>query len=198
MRKHLEFQIVTPRTLSEFIGHTLILPAVQVTSDVERVSLRKYTDDGKTLVITGKDATDLGTAASVIRFGKCPGKDYYAALQKNVDESNPDREHDFLSSLKPETLVRVVASPMIATSIANVEGKPHIFFANFAGLQGGVNPVQTPQIGVQVTISNAHGGHGFFLPFLGDVQQLNGTADETDISYKLPAIEKGAVFWYEP
>jgi hypothetical protein len=41
-------------------------------------------------------------------------------------------------------------------------------------------------------------GHGFFLPFLGDVQPLNGTAGDAGISYKLPAIEKGAVFWYAP
>jgi hypothetical protein len=198
MRKHLEFQIVTPRTLSEFQGHTLILPDVQVTGEVERAWLRKYVDGGKTLVITGKDPTELGNAANVIRFGKCPGKDYYAALQISANESSPDREQEFVTSLKSENSLRVVASPMIATSIAAVGGKPHVFFANFAGLQGGVNPIQTPQTGVQVTVTGVYGGHGFFLPFLGDVQQLNGTAGETDVSYKLPMIEKGAVFWYEP
>jgi len=96
-----------------------------------------------------------------------------------------------------ETPVRVVASPMIATSISQVDGKPHVFFANFAGLQGGVNPIQEPQSGVQVTVSGRN-GHGFFLPFLGDAQPLNGTVGEGKISYTLPAIEKGAVFWYEP
>ncbi|MGA9073235.1 MAG: hypothetical protein WB368_03930, partial [Candidatus Sulfotelmatobacter sp.] len=87
---------------------------------------------------------------------------------------------------------------MTATSIARVDGKPHVFFANFAGLQGGVNPVQTPQTDVQVTISGATHGHGFFLPFLGEVQPLTGTVGNAGISYKLPSIEKGAVFWYEP
>jgi hypothetical protein len=61
-----------------------------------------------------------------------------------------------------------------------------------------VNPIQTPQIGVQVTVAGAKSGRGFFLPFLGDVQPLNGTAGDEGITYKLPAIEKGAVFWYEP
>ena len=86
----------------------------------------------------------------------------------------------------------------MATSIARVDGKTQVFFANFAGLQGGVNPVQTPQAGVQVTVSGKTKGHGFFLPFLGDVKPLSGVTSDAGLTYKLPAIEKGAVFWYEP
>src|ERR1700679_97510 len=74
MRKHLEFQIVTPRTLEAFRGLTLILPDVRVMNDSEKSWVRKYADGGRTLVITGEDATQLGTAANVVRFGKCPGK----------------------------------------------------------------------------------------------------------------------------
>src|SRR5579863_10499104 len=198
MQKHLEFQVVTPRTLADFHGHTLILPDVRVLSDIEKAWLRKYVDGGNMLAITGEDATQLGAAAGVARFSKCPGKDYYAALQNSVAEATPDQEHEFLQSLKADAPVRVVASPMIATSIAQVNGKTHVFFANFAGLQGGVNPIQTPQTGVQITVSGAQNGRGFFLPFLGDVQPLTGTTGEGGIVYKLPAIEKGAVFWYEP
>jgi hypothetical protein len=198
MQKHLEFQVVTPRTLSEFQGHTLILPDVHVTNEDERAALRKYAAGNSTLIITGEDATQLASAANVVRFSKCPGKDYYAALQNSVEETNPDREREFLESLKAETPVRVVASPLVATSISKVNGKTSVFFANFAGLKGGVNPIQTPQTDIQVTVSGATGGHGFFLPFLGDVQPLNGTAGNGGISYKLPAVEKGAVFWYEP
>jgi hypothetical protein len=197
MQKHLEFQVVTPRTLAEFRGHTLILPDVRVMSEDEKAWVRKYVDGGKRLVITGEDAAQVGAVAGVIRFGKCPGKDYYAALQKSVSESSPDLEHEFLESLKAATTVRVTASHMVATSIAQVDGKTQVFFANFAGLQGGVNPVQTPQTGVQVTVSGASTGRGFFLPFLGEVQPLSGIAGDSGISYKLPAIEKGAVFWYE-
>lgn len=134
----------------------------------------------------------------MIRFSKCPGKDYYAALQKSVEESTPDRERQFLESLNSETSLRVTGSAMIATSIANVDGKPHVFLANFAGLQGGINPIQTPQTDVQVTITGPHEGRGFFLPFLGEVQQLSGAADDAGVTYRLPPIAKGAVFWYEP
>ena len=198
MQKHLEFQIVTPRTLEAFRGQTLILPDVRMMNDGEKASVRKYVDGGKTLVITGEDATQLGAATNVVRVSKCPGKDYYAALEKDVAGSNPDQEHEFLESLKSKPAVRVEGSSMIATSIAEVDGKPHVFFANFAGLEGKVNPIQTPQTGVKVAVSGATHGHGFFLPFLGDVQPLSGTVSEAGVSFKLPVIEKGAVFWYEP
>ena len=52
---------------------------MRVMNDGERAWLRKYVDGGKTLVVTGEDVTHLGAGANVIRFGMCPGKDYYAA-----------------------------------------------------------------------------------------------------------------------
>jgi len=198
MQKHLEFQIVTPRTLAGFRGSTLILPDVRLMSASEKSSLRTYAAGNNVLLITGEDATGLGNSANVIRSSKCPGKDYSAALQRDFDAVTPDREGEFLESVKPEATVHVVASPMIATSIAAVNGKPHVFFANFAGLRGRVNPVQTPQAGVQVAISGPTKGRGFFLPFLGDVQTLEGIVGAGGITFNLPAIQKGGVFWYEP
>ena len=198
MQKHLEFQIVTPRTLSEFQGSALILPDVRIMSEAEKAWLRTYVGRDKILMITGEDVTGLGAAANILHFPKCPGKDYSAALQKDFDASTPDREREFLERLATGSAIRVVGSPMIATSIARIDGKPHVFFANFAGLRGGVNPVQTPQTGVQVTVSGVAKGRGFFLPFLGDLRPLDGTADASGVTYKLPPIEKGAVFWYEP
>jgi len=197
MQKHLEFQIVTPRTLADFQGSTLILPDARLISDSEKSLLRRYVGGNKVLLITGEDATGIGNAANVIRFGKCPGKDYSAALHNDFDSATPDREHEFLAGLKAETAVHVVASPLLATSISRVDGNPHVFFANFAGLRGGENPIQIPQSGVQVTVSGATKGRGFFLPFLGDVQQLDGTVEAGGVTYNLPPIEKGAVFWYE-
>lgn len=198
LQKHIEFQIVTPRTLADCSGSTLILPDVRVVSEIEKDGLRAYVVRNKLLLITGEDATELSDNPNIIRFSKCPGKNYTASLQKDFENSNPDQEHEFLRSLKSDAAVRVVASPMIATSIARVDGKPHVFFANFAGLRGGANPVQTPQAGVQVTVTGTTKRHGFFLPFLGEAQPLDGTVGSDGVTYKLPAIEKGAVFWYEP
>ena len=198
MQKHLEFQVVTPRTLSDFHGSTLILPDVRIISDSEKSLLHTYVDGNRVLLITGEDATGIASAANVMRFSKCPGKEYSAVLEKDFDAASPDLEREFLGSLKTEATVRIVASPMLATSVARVNGKPHVFLTNFAGLRGGANPIQTLQSGVQVTVVAATNGRGFFLPFLGNVQPLQGTASARGITYNLPAIEKGAVFWYEP
>ena len=198
MQKHLEFQIVTPRTLSDFQGNTLILPDVRIISDSEKSLLRAHVAKNRVLLVTGEDATGIASAANVMRFSKCPGKGYSVALEKDFDAATPDLEHQFLASLKAEAAVRIVASPMLATSVARVNGKPHVFLANFAGLRGGANPIQTPQTGVQVTMVAATNGRGFFLPFLGNIQPLRGKASAGGITYTLPAIEKGAVFWYEP
>lgn len=198
MQKHLEFQIVTPRTLGDFRGDTLILPDVRMVNDAEKSWLRNYVQVGKTLVITGQDATGVSAADNVVRFSKCPGADYSAALKSNFESATPELEQGFLARLKGADAIRVVASPQIATSIARVDGKPHVFFANFAGLRGRVNPMQTPQTGTQVVINGARKGHGFFLPFLGDVISLEGIAGADQITYNLPPIQKGAAFWWEP
>jgi len=198
LQKHLEFQIVTPRTLSAFQGKTLILPDVRLMSESEKSLLRTFAAGDNLLLITGEDASGIGNAANVLRFSKCPGKDYTAALERDFESASPDQEREFMESLKAQARVRVDASAQLATSIAQVNGNIHVFFANFAGLRGGVNPIQTPQTGAQVAIFGATKGHGFFLPFLGDVQPLEGTVNANGVTYTLPTIEKGAVFWYEP
>jgi hypothetical protein len=197
MQQHLEFQIVTPRTLGEFRGTTLILPDVRVLNEAESTLVRNYVTAGKMLVITGEDPLHGVAGENVLRFPKCPGKGYYAQLQGGISESSLDREHEFIESLRPSSAIRVIGSPLMATSIAQVNGKTQVFFANFAGLQGGVNPVQTPQVGVQVMVSGSKQARGFFLPFLGGAKQLQGTATDTGMRYDLPPIEKGGVFWYE-
>ena len=187
-----------PARFPTFQGNALILPDVRIISDSEKSLLRAYVAGNRVLLITGEDATGVPSDANVMRFSKCPGKDYSAALEKDFNAASPDLDREFLGSLKAEAAVRIVASPMLATSVARVNGKPHVFLANFAGLRGGANPIQTPQTGVQVTMVAATNGRGFFLPFLGNIQPLQGTASAGGITYKLPAIEKGAVFWYEP
>jgi len=197
MQKHLEFQVVTPRTLAAFQGRTLVIPNAREVSDGEKSLLRKYAESGGTLVITGEDATQMGEGPNIVRFSKCPGAEYLSKLQNDFDSANPDDEKQFLDSLKPAQKIHITAGSSVATSIASVDGKPHIFFANFTGLRSKVNAVQTPQTGVQVTVEGISKGHGFFLPFLGQVSTLEGVVADGKVTFSLPSIQKGAVFWWE-
>jgi hypothetical protein len=198
MQKHLEFQIVTPRTLADFHGKTLILPDVRVVSDSEKTWMQDFAAQGKRLVITGADATGIGGSPNAVRFPADPGLAYEAALDKDFENSSPDSQNEFLESLQGGNAVQIKAGPHVATSIARTsDGHVNCFFANFTGLRGGSNPIQTPQTGVEVSVTSKGAGDGFFLSFLGEVQTVKGSRHGDNITYTLPSITKGGVFWYE-
>ena len=199
MQKHLEFQIVTPRTLAEFKGRTLVLPDVRVLNEIEQKQLRDLVGAGKRLVITGTDVTELGDNPNVVRKAECPGKAYNAAIEKDFEHSTPDSAGDFWKSLQGAEAVRIQASPQIATSISRTtDGHINCFLANFAGLVAKKNPVQTPQEGIQISVTSKTDGKGFFLPFMGQVQSVKGERQGEMVQFKLPTVTRGGVFWYEP
>jgi hypothetical protein len=85
---------------------------------------------------------------------------------------------------------------MLAAQIAEVDGKVHVFIANFRGLRGGENPVQTPETGGSVTLRGRMQGH--FLPFLGEERRIPGKFENGVTRFELPEIHRGAVVWFEP
>jgi hypothetical protein len=196
MQAHREFQVVTPRTLAEFHGRTLILPDVREWSEAEKNGIEQYLKQGNKLIVTGEDALHLSGRPNVTRFPECPGAIYNALLEKDFAHATPEKQREFLNSLSFGRGVEVIASTSVATSVAQVKGVPHVFLANFAGLVGGSNPIQTPQTDVKISLPVVPGNAGYFLPFLGDVQRLQGTQKDGRETFSLPAINKGGVFWY--
>src|SRR5882724_2812627 len=100
MQKHLEFQIVTPRTLDEFKGQTLIFPDVRVLSQTEKDWAGRFVAEGNRLAVTGFDATDLSKSDNVVRYPECPGKAYEANLEKDFERTAPESQEAFLARLK--------------------------------------------------------------------------------------------------
>src|ERR1700680_3649286 len=199
MQKHLEFQIVTPRTLSDFYGQTLVLPDVRSLSPGEKDALRTLVEHRKRIVITGTDATELLSSPNVLHFPDCPGKTYNAALEADFEAASPDAQAALCASLKGGDTVQIEPGPQVATSIARTsDGSMLCYFANFSGLRGGVNPIQTPQEHVRITVPSSAHGKGFFLPFLGRSESVSGIARNRHIVFNLPPIAKGGVFWYRP
>ncbi len=197
MQQHLEFQIVTPRTLNEFKGTTLVLPDVRMLTAEEKTWLADYVSGNNRVVVTGTDATALPEKANIVRLPQSPGRAYMQALEKDFKDTTPAQQQEFLKSAAVDSSeIAVTAAPDVATSISSVNGAPHVFFANFAGLKGGTNPVQTPQTGVQVSLPTLENSRGYFLPFLGEIQELRGTEEGRRTIFSLPPINKGAVFWY--
>jgi len=198
MQKHLEFQIVTPRTLADFKGQTLVLPDIRMLGVEEKNWLQSFAAQKKRLVITGSDATGISDSPNVVRFPSCPGKAYNVALEQDFEHASPESQQAFFDSLQNVGAVKVKAGSQVATSIARTsDGHINVFFANFAGLHGGSNPVQTLESGVEVTMKSSTDAKGYFLPFLGDMQTVSGVHHEGSVTFQLPPITKGAVFWVE-
>jgi hypothetical protein len=93
--------------------------------------------------------------------------------------------------------VQVEASPFVAAQIARVDGKISVFLANFKGLKSREVARQMPEQNVTVTFSVSGPRSVAFLPFLGDVQEVQGTFAGGKLTCKLPPIEKAAAVWLE-
>ena len=199
MQKHLEFQIVTPRTLADFKGKTIVLPDVRVLGDVEQAWLKDFVAQGGKVVIAGSDTTELGDSPNIVRLPANPGKAYNDEQEKDFDRASPDSQKEFFAALAGGDSVKIEASTHVATSIARTsDGHINCYFANFAGLVGGSNPIQTPQEGVQVTLKSKSEGKVSFLPFMGEPQPLKGERHGDSVTFTLPTITRGAVFSFEP
>ena len=197
MQKHVEFQIVTPRTLAAFKGKVLVLPDVRLLNGTEQGSLEDYLRSGRTLVITGENApVQFSATANISRFPGSPGTEYYQQLEKSFATTLPDSQQKFLAAMASGSDIEISASPEIATSISSVEGSPHIFFANFSGLKPHEVAVPATQRDVTVTVPRKVGA-GHFLPFLGKTQDVQGKPSGNKTVFTLPDISRGAIFWFE-
>ena len=222
MQSHLEFQIVTPRTLGDFHGDLLILPDTRCLGKKELSRLEFYVASGKTLMATGEtaryDASGAEQTTNPIQhlIGKnciyrpsCPGKAYYAQLQKEFNqlavtgafesaEFNKVRQAFVVDVVKlSKPAVEIAASPFVASQIATVDGKPSVFLANFKGLKSKEIARQAPEQNIKVTFAAEKPGTIVFLPFLGQPQRIRGDFQGGKLSCELPALEKGAVVWVE-
>jgi hypothetical protein len=212
----------------------LILPDARCVSTEEVNSMESYVGSGKFLMVTGETGKYNSTGAeqasnpihhllgvtnpaerkagqNFLYLPACPGKAYYAQLQKEFDHeaaAGTFESDEFnklrkafaaevlkVSGLKPA--VEVAASPFVCTQIAKVDGKLSVFLANFKGLKAKEVAQQAPEQNVKVTFSAKGPGAVVFLPFLGQPQTLHGEFAHGKVSCELPAIEKGAVVWLE-
>ena len=193
MQGHREFQIVTPRTLDKFSGKTLVLPHVRLLDSQEKAALNRYADSGVRIITVGDDQTGITARENVIRRKAFPASSDQTRL--------PEIDREFMADIRGGEFARVEAAASIATSVTRVNGQLHVFLANFTGLVGGSNPVQTPQSGVKITLRRQSGSgqsdKGHFLPFLGKAAAITGVRQNGDTVFTLPAIEKGGVFWCE-
>lgn len=197
LQKHIEFQVVTPRTLAKFRGSQLILPGVSFLAEAERSQLKTFVNGGGQLIVDGPDGAALPAAPKVTRFKDSPGEDYLAGLEKNVEEGSKHAPLEFLAALRPDPEFLVEAGPLVATNVGAVDGKPHAFFVNFAGLVPHRNLIPSSESGARINVPASRKCSLEFLPFLGEAQRIEGKRKGDRLVFELPSFERGAVAWIE-
>ncbi|HEX9971184.1 MAG TPA: hypothetical protein VGD14_03855, partial [bacterium] len=237
LQSHLEFEIVTPRTLSKFSGEMLILPDTKCLSDEEITYFSQYISSGNLLYITAEsgkydsarnlrsenplhkllgidDYAQKLASTSGKRFvfnPECPGKAYFEQTEKQYDDyawtgsaQNAPFEslrQQFVRELaenigyKPAVVIN--ASPFVTTQTAVVDGKTHVFIANFKGLKTNEIARQLPENNVTIEFQASRNAKVFVLPFLGQIEKIQTTWEDGTLKCMIPEIQKGMVVWVE-
>jgi endo-alpha-1,4-polygalactosaminidase (GH114 family) len=197
LQNHIEFQIVTPRTLAKFRGPQLILPDVSFLADIERSELKNFLAAHGRLMISGLDSTALPASAQIMHFKESPAVAYLTGLEKGIAEGSKHVPAEFLAALQPNPEFLIEAGPLVAVNIGSVDGKPHAFFVNFAGLVPHRNLVPLPESNARIVVPASCKCGLDFLPFLGKVRRIEGKAKGDRLVFKLPAFDRGSVAWIE-
>ena len=195
LQSHREFQVVTPRTLAEFHGQTLVLPNVTVLSDAEKQSLQRFAGSGGRIITTGHNLTGITASDHLVSLENCPASLYLGKLEKNFASGSQDMPVEALKLMETKSGVEIEAPPTVAVNFGQVNGMPHLFLANFTGLVPGKVVIPTVVSGMKINIPSSMGDSLAYLPFLGQTQILQGTKHADTIQFELPPIERGAVAW---
>jgi hypothetical protein len=196
LQNHVQFRIVTARTLDAFRGKVLVLPDVRVLSEQEAAGVKSFADGGGHVVLTGKTDARLDGLKEAKRFPDQPEIRYLDTAQKDFYAVSPASEADLLHAIATESDVQVSASQNVVVHEARVNGRTTLFLANFSGLQAGQNETPAEQRGIRVTAQAALGKKLHWLPFLGTETTVEGQAFGDGTSFTLPALERGGVAWF--
>jgi hypothetical protein len=198
LQHHREWEVVSPRTLAGFKGKTLILPDVRVLDDAERTSLKNLLASGARLIISGQDATDLPASSQIVRLEGRAGTAYLQSLDPNLEKADEQRATNMLTAITADAAIQISASPLLVTNIAGLNGAAHIFLFNIRGLRGGQSAVPTPDSGMTVTVPAAPALRMYYVPFLGQKQEVPPEHRGTHLIFRVPTIERGGILWLNP
>ena len=223
LREHIEFEIVTPRTLITAKCKILILPDVKCVSNIEYAQLQSWLKKGNTLISTGETAKyndKREISANQVRMQELSGiypnaihisgkqeSVFYQFLKDNFNASAskgiyPVYENKGIRQLLEQIKnakgyspgIKIENADVCVTQIAAVDNKSTIFLANFSGLKGNVNANPFPDKDILVTFYNVNQkSHAVFIPFMGKPQEIKGEWTNGKLKVKLPPISRGAI-----
>ncbi len=149
MQKHLEFQIVTPRTLAEFHGQDAGVAGCPRAGGQREELDAEFCWSGESSGDHGDGRYgDWEFAEMSCGFAHCPGRAYNAELEKDFEHASPDSQQAFLSSLRGgEHGAGQSRDAGGDVDRPDFRWSRQCFLCELCRAAWRVNPVQTPQTG---------------------------------------------------
>jgi hypothetical protein len=222
---HREFEIVTPRTVSQFNGRILILPDVRCLGDDEVATLRRFASAGHNLIITGKSGSlridgeqrlpnplrqltpehgalwmeqDFGAAFhQLLRKTYATAAANGSSLIAEAEGASTRFETQVLKNTDAGRNISITASPFLISQIASVDGKLHVFLSNFKGIIAKQNPAPMPENNTVIEFPRAAGSRIYALPYLGDRTEIASRVVGDKLVVNVPAFTRSIVVWRE-
>ncbi len=209
INNHLEFEIVTPRSLADFKGTILILDNVKKVSEDEQREFEKLSADGVKFILSG-DTQELNLDDSIL-LKESPGKKYNALLAEELNnyfngKSEAEKIKKYKSQFKKllDSLsqnvnsIKINAPLEVFASTSVVNNKPHIYFTNISGIceSCGDNKINISNVIIEFDKSLNY-LKIYSLPFMGEVTELTLEQKEGRMICKIPTINRGTVIWLE-
>ncbi len=196
LQNHIQFQIVTPRTLGQFRGKVLVLPSVRVVSQEEVAGLHRYASQGGKVVVTGNADKQHDSLHDATHLSDNREANYLGRAEKDFFASDPASETELLKAIGTSTGVEVTASKNIVVHEARIGNRVYLFFANFDGLQAGVTATPVVQHNIEVRVPLEFGSTLHWLPFMGDETLVDGQSVGRGLQFSIPKWDRGAVAWF--
>jgi hypothetical protein len=196
LQSHVQFEIVTPRTLAKFHGRVLVLPNVRVVSSEEIGALQGFVAGGGKVVVTGRADARLEALRGVTRMAAGDETQYLNKAEKDFSASQPASEATLLQAIGSTTGVAITASNNVVMHQAMIGHRVYLFFANFDGLQAGGNATPVTQKNIEVRVPRKFGASLHWLPFMGTETAVHGKVSADGVVFTLPNLDRGAVAWF--
>jgi hypothetical protein len=196
LQNHIQFQVVTPRTLDKFRGKVLVLPSVRVVSKEEIAGFDRYASRGGKLVVTGAADPQIASLRGAQRQDGGEESKYLGRAEGNFSASDPASEPSLLKAIGTSTGVEVKVSKNVVVHEARIGDRVFLFFANFDGLQAGVKATPDAQQNIEVEAPRAFGARLHWLPFMGSETELKGQPSPDGMRFNVPNLDRGAVAWF--
>jgi hypothetical protein len=215
VNNHLNYQVVTPRTLNDFTGNLLVLPDVRILEKSEIGLIKQKYEQGLNLILTGESGyynksrktenennilkilrEDSIERGKFLFIPECPGKKYFESHDTLLIKNFNDQVKDFLPSINLK--YRIKASLNVSTIQAELKGKDCIYITNLKGLKGYSSCIPTTEVGIEIEFESDKMPVVWFIPYLGDKMNLNENKlmlEKTDhkIKINLPPIKFGGI-----